>query len=70
MIIIVNAESIDWVFPTITYYDLLTLTGKKGMQTMMVSYKKHDKKSRTIIEGDSLEVLEGMVFEVQRTDNA
>lgn len=70
MKISVNGESVSWTEKTISYSRVLELTGKQDHQTVIVSYPLLDKKSRTLTDGEAIDVFDGMVIDCTRTDNA
>ncbi len=70
MNIFVNTRPCEFNESKISYYQILQLSQKKGNPTVVISYPKQDKKSRTLIEGQFADVFEGMVIDCHRTDSA
>jgi len=69
--ILVNGEGIWWARPIIDWNDvvLLAYASGPGSTSLTVTYKS-DRASGSLLPGQRVEVEEGMVFNVARTDNA
>lgn len=68
--IIINAKEYHWNNQWITYDDILNLIGKKGNLTVVYHSKFFgNEHNGTIVKGDQLIAVHGMIIDAQRTDN-
>lgn len=68
----INGRKIDAVVSAhmIGYNDIVSLAGRGGDPTVVYYRGPKNKPSGTILPGDQVELVDGMVFNVHRTDNA
>ena len=72
--IIVNTKSIEWTKKEITFDEVVTLSNlPKGPDTVFtVTYRKGEDKKRegNMVEGETVHVKDGMVFNVSQTNKS
>lgn len=72
--IFVNAQKKEWSSDTITYSQVVDLAFPSQTDTQMftVQYSRgpNDNRQGTLVEGQSVEVKNGMAFDVTRTDKS